>query len=541
MKTIITRILMTIIFLTGCVPVVQSQSCGCTITIDKEGIHDGKVLGVKAGDVVCVKAGKYNRLRFVNFAGTTASPILIKNCGGQVMIEHSEYWSGMEFYNCKCVRASGTGSSSYQYGFKINVLSADPNGVAIGELSTNFELDHIEVMKAGFAGVVAKTDPRCDLSANRGNFTMNDISIHDNYIHDTGGEGFYIGHSFYSGFTATDANCKGTVLYPHDIHKLRVYNNITDRTGCEGIQVGCATNDVEIYNNRVSNYGMSPFALYQNNGIQLSEGTTGKLYNNFIINGTDTAVNRSTAAGIIMFPYGGNYIYNNVVVNFMTSGIMVDNRAGTIKNSLIFIGNNTFVTKNNVNSEGLRIYSELTNNKVYNNVFAGSQYDVKYLTSTVLAEEKNNLHYPLIKDAKFVDVMKNNYQLTSSSPCVDAGLSTSAWGVTSDYLQQKRPTGKAYDVGAYEYTVVAGVDDVQQGGIHVYPNPATDFLMVDLSGVSEADDYQIGIYDLYGRKVFEQQLHDVITSVSIAHLPAQFYVLKCCSKKGCDHFSLIKR
>jgi len=541
MKNLRTIIIIFNLFLFGMIMPAKSQSCGCTITIDKEGIHDGKALGVKPGYVVCVKAGKYNHLRFVNFTGTTLKPIVIKNCGGQVYIEHNDYWNGLEFFNCKCVKATGTGSTNFKYGFKINVLSPDPNGVAIGELSTNFELDHIEVMKAGFAGVIAKTDPRCDLTANRPNFAMNDVSIHDNYIHGTGGEGFYIGHSFYSGFTARDANCKGTVLYPHEIHKLRVYNNITDHTGCEGIQVGCATNDVEIYNNRVSNYGMSPFALYQNNGIQLSEGTTGKLYNNFIINGTDTAVNRSTAAGIIMFPYGGNYVYNNVVVNFMTSGIMVDNRAGTVKNSLIFIGNNTFVTKNNVNSEGLRIYSELTNNKVYNNVFAGSEFDIKYLTSKVLADEKNNFYTPNIKDAKFVDVLKNNYQLSPSSPCVDAGLNTSQWGVITDYLKLKRPTRKAYDIGAYECPVATSFEDSKEEGIRIYPNPTSEFLTIDLGNLTETDGFQIGIFDLYGRKVYQHQLSDKITSISVENLPSQLYVLKCFSKKEYYHFSFIKR
>jgi hypothetical protein len=64
---------------------------------------------------------------------------------------------------------------------------------------------------------------------------MSNVKFHDNYVHHTGSEGFYIGNSFYAGETK---EC-GT-LYPHDIVNLEVYDNYTAHTGAEGIQVGSA-------------------------------------------------------------------------------------------------------------------------------------------------------------------------------------------------------------------------------------------------------------------------------------------------------------
>ncbi len=100
---------------------------------------------------------------------------------------------------------SGKGDATYTYGIKlINSNASNGMGVTVGDLSSDCELEHIEVAKAGFAGMMVKTDPGCDPATWRDNFAMYKVKIHDNYIHDTGGEGLYIGNSFYgSGMTVT--------------------------------------------------------------------------------------------------------------------------------------------------------------------------------------------------------------------------------------------------------------------------------------------------------------------------------------------------
>jgi hypothetical protein len=51
-------------------------------------------------------------------------------------------------------------------------------------------------------------------------------------------------------------------------------------------------------------------------------------------------------------------------------------------------------------------------------------------------------------DPKFVDATNSNFHLQSASPAIDKGSST---GNSRDREQVARPTGAAYDIGAYEY------------------------------------------------------------------------------------------
>ncbi len=98
--------------------------------------------------------------------------------------------------NSKYFRITGSGDSAHRYG--IILKGASTMGLNLGLLSTNFEVDRLEIADIGFAGIMAKTDPKCGKPYGRDKFTMREIKIHDNYIHDTQGEGLYIGNSFYS-------------------------------------------------------------------------------------------------------------------------------------------------------------------------------------------------------------------------------------------------------------------------------------------------------------------------------------------------------
>src|SRR5690606_37994072 len=111
------------------------------------------------------------------------------------------------------------------------------------------------------------------------NFLMEEVYLHHNYIHDTGGEGIYAGHSWFNGF---ETNCG--VKYPHEIHNIAIHDNIVKNAGWEAIQLGCATEGASIHNNYVENYG-TVNKRSQNNGIQLSAGTDGLCYNNVIRKG----------------------------------------------------------------------------------------------------------------------------------------------------------------------------------------------------------------------------------------------------------------
>src|SRR5690606_12705998 len=63
-------------------------------------ITDGNQLGIKPGDVVCLKAGLQDRAIFRNIQGTPENPVIIRNCDGVASI-YSTTGFGLKFEHCK--------------------------------------------------------------------------------------------------------------------------------------------------------------------------------------------------------------------------------------------------------------------------------------------------------------------------------------------------------------------------------------------------------------------------------------------------------
>ncbi|PTB88624.1 hypothetical protein C9994_17680, partial [Marivirga lumbricoides] len=177
------------------------------------------------------------------------------------------------------------------------------------------------------------------------------------------------------------------------------------------MQVGCAIQGAEIYNNDIRNYGVDDKAV-QNNGIQIGEGTGGLCYNNRIINGTGT--------GIIVLGYGDNILFNNVIVGAGKNGIYCDKRF-TPGTGFKFI-NNTII---NPRLDGINVNAQGLQNKVFNNLIVNpGNYDkyeadntfkngdyafVNFGSST---ESSNNYFEKDINKVGFIDP-KSNFDLLS--------------------------------------------------------------------------------------------------------------------------------
>jgi len=486
---------------------VSAQNCNCkyTITANQTNV-DASNLNIQPGDTVCIQASSKRCLRLVNFHGSPEKYIVFKNCGGAVVIQNTDMNYGIAIHNSSYFRFTGSGCSDIKYGIKIMGTKDGASGMGIGEFSTNFEIDHIEIANTGFAGIFSKTDPKCDLSSNRGNFTQYQSVYHDNYIHNTGGEGMYIGHSFYSGYTST---CDGvsTVLYPHELKGVRVYNNIVDSAHWDGIQVGCATEDCEIYNNTVTHFGVSG-TYAQGNGIQIGTGTTGKCYNNYIENGS--------GSGIIIFGSGNNDIYNNVIVNAgynyypadstkRVHGIFCDDRA-TIPGSSFNFYNNTIVTPK---TDGIRFTSTVSrNNKFFNNVVlkpgslrSYSKYSKEnpYINigskAGVDAVVSHNYLDKDLMNIKFVDPQNGNYRLSATSPAIDAGMDLLLYGINYDFDNHPRPSGNGFDAGAFEFQSDSVTSEVPVASLLMMSNLAststeqTDDTTSELESLTEFNVY----------------------------------------------------
>jgi hypothetical protein len=412
-----------------------SQNCNCDYTIKLSDTWvDASRAGIKPGSTVCVEAGRRSSLKIFNLNGTAASPIKIINCGGQVVIGNNNFAYAFSIENSSFFKLSGTGSSSHKYGFKIDETAPQSSGLSFTAKTTEFEVEFVEITNTGFAGIISKTDPGCSGDANRGSFTQRNTIFHDIFIHDTKGEGIYIGHSSYNGVTR---NCNGQQvrIFPHDIEGAKVYNNIVRNTGWDGIQVGCATKGTEIWGNVVENFG-SGRVYGQMSGIQISTGTSAKVYNNIIRNGT--------GAGIFSNGIGENLYYNNIITDVGLDGIFCDDRTTNTTARFQFV-NNTIVRPG---FNGIRVYSRLSKgNRGINNIIIAPKNKYVDKFPDVDWQETTNLYADRVETAKFVNAGAQDFRLQDGSPAIAAGMDVSSIGVLFDFNKLSR-TGKKYDKGA---------------------------------------------------------------------------------------------
>jgi hypothetical protein len=387
-----------------------------------------------AGATILIPAGTRGALLLKNLHGTTARPITIINQGKVVIKADLSAGYAFKTQNCQFFKILGNRTNGIPYG--LEVIGGNI-GVTIDDLSSDVEISNVEVHGQGFAGIMAKTDPSCDVATWRGHFTMRNVIFHDNYVHNTGGEGFYVGNSFYA--DGRSLSC-GTVM-PHDLINVRIYNNRTTATGCEGIQVGGAISQCEIFNNQVTSPGLTPFANAQDNGIQIGEGTGGKCYNNVIRN--------APGNGIIVLGLGDNLVYNNIIINSGAHGIFADSRF-TPGHNFKFI-NNTIIEPA---GDGIKLNSEtIKMNTVINNVIIkpGSGIGIHKISNDVKLTAIGNYIGNDINLCKFVNVSEGNFHLLSSSPLINRGANVSTYGINLDYYSRPRPYAKKFDIGATEY------------------------------------------------------------------------------------------
>jgi hypothetical protein len=412
---------------------IDCSSCTYVVPLGKYTV-DGLAIGIKPGDVICLNAAlNYHYLAFKNINGESGNDITIINCGGTVVMHTPDKPYVIKIYNSKNFRFSG-GNVSKTYGIKLS--GASGNGLVLGPFATNFKVNNVEIHDVGFAGIMAKTDPTCDDATTRGNFTMRNVYINSNYIHDTHGEGMYIGHSSYGG--VNNATCG--LRLPHLIENIRVYKNLVRRSGWDAIQVSCASKDAFIYQNTIEDFSTANKDA-QRSGICIGGGTGGVCYANLI--------NKGNGPGMSVFGLANNLIHDNIIISPSTSGIFCDERTEPGP-GYRFI-HNTII---NPGTEGLRLYAELVpDNVLANNIIVNpgtpGAYVVKYKAAPL--QLLNNHFTANISDVKFVNPGALNYRLSSLSPLIDKGYDVTSYNILTDFYGAARRKGITYDIGAAEY------------------------------------------------------------------------------------------
>jgi len=395
------------------------------------------------GDTLIIASGNKSYIYLMNFTGNSTAPIVVINQGGIVTIGRNCNY-GIKIGGCRYIKFTGTGTTA-TYGFQ--VLQTNGDGISIGDLSSDIEVNHISVDSCGIRGIVAKTDPACGGYAYRKNFTQYNTIIHDLFIQNTSTEGMYIGSSFYSGETLT-CNGNDSLILPSILNGCQIYNNIVRYAGYDGIQIACALN-LSVHDNLVQ-YDSQSGVYAQMTGILLGGGDQGACYNNYIEYGKGD--------GIDNLGLGGSEIYNNVIAypgynyypgnqSYPKYGIYT-NDCTSIQGSEFDLMFNTIISPK---TDGIMFSSQkatasvIEDNAIINPGIAGN-YIVNNGYSGITI--RNNYTSATIAPAMFTDT---TYKTNPGSPLTDAGYPETR-AITLDKFGNARWQGPAPDIGVYEST-----------------------------------------------------------------------------------------
>ncbi|TAI49773.1 T9SS type A sorting domain-containing protein [Flagellimonas allohymeniacidonis] len=560
----------------------RGQSCNCDITLS--GLSTTTLnlvwasqISYSPGDTICIPAGNYAGIRFYDFEGTASNPVVFKNCGGQVTLNETAY-SALEFKNSKYIHLTGTGHTSTTYGIKITGTGSWSMGVVLSALSTDIEVDHIEVASAGFAGFMAKTDPDCNNSATwRSNgFVMKNLNIHHNYFHDTGGEGIYMG--FTIGYKLDGGrNCGGTSVYGHWLENVDVHHNIVENTGWDAIQVNLAHLNAKVRDNVIKNYGTEgrwgqAFALSLGGGAY-------EVYNNYMENGP---LEKGWGMQIINGE-SGTKVFNNVFVKPKMHGVFLHHRHEFIDpNEGYYIANNTIIEPEragvhynttvlhpidpaDLHRNQSEVPSYFVNNLVVDpgydfeggNTWKQNQesyfdFNERETRDSLLTNIYTNIMTRQIDTLGLTDVANNDYSPSSlSSAVVDVGSDLTSWGMTFDMNDASRPSATTFDIGAFEYQSsgtsllarLPDTDDLYDVSLTeeiktvFYPNPTYSTFRLENANY---DEVTLQLVSMDGRIVFSDS-YQIGEPFNVEEFTAGLYFLRLVTADKVETHRLIIR
>lgn len=276
---------------------------------------DAHAAGVSPGDVIMIEAGSRGALRIEGLRGNQRRPVLVRP-GGETVIDGGQEAYAIAFFDSEHFHFTGLVDETQTEIPKLR-LEGGQNTVTVAGFSSDAELSHLDVRGSGFSGIMIKQDPTDNPATWRETFVMRNLTVRDCVVTRTKGEGLYLGNSFYASGRPDGAGGK---RWPHAIEGVRVFRNHTFDTGCEGIQVGSATKACEIFENTVEKFGQRPFGPWQDNGVQIGEGSGGVVRDNVIRDGPGN--------GIIVLGLGDNVIADNRIERVGRSGIDCQSRSG---------------------------------------------------------------------------------------------------------------------------------------------------------------------------------------------------------------------
>ena len=386
------------------------------------------------------------RLEITRLKGTEQNPIIITIDESTPLLFGSESYYGIIIRECEHVIFDGRGYQNLERGIHIyrnpNLSQSNQNTLnrplticlQVSDFTTNFEAFGFEFYDCTFTAIMAKTDPRTNdpntwrptVEGGQG-FNMMNCKFHNNYIHDVGGEGYYLG--YFDGGTLVRTNDQGQeVSYrAHANIDWRVYRNRFERCGLDGLQFNGGYDSVIAHNVLIDSGIGGDFG--QSTGMSLS--LSGRINNN-VINGVGSA-------GIQVGPTGPLDIYNNMIFGLKDGtrvlyllgfqGTSPETNVGypfapTFKNQIpVNIYNNNLIAtgkgqiqgaQNVVQYEGI-VYRNNILSYIGNRFIGGLAEETNAL---ILANSSDNVNLTDLtrEETKIASVQNGNFNLAYDSP-----------------------------------------------------------------------------------------------------------------------------
>src|SRR5215472_13970161 len=241
-----------------------------------------------------------------------------------------------------------------------------------------------------------------------GSTTGTSLKLYQGVLFEEGSSGIDFGWNEIAGVRSCRAlqfSSDTTALFNITVRSNQIHDSRCDGINFANVDPGLGA--VKAYNNVIYHSGTGPAP----NGIE-----------------SNYACINVGAAGTAAVQLLDNTLYDCGSRANGNSGALSASGAVTVTNNIVYaLTGETYLAPNSLT----------THFQGSNNLFYGAGASPAFSTASVHA------------GAKFVDAANANFQLQSISPAIDHGANT---GINRDIVQAPRPSGAAYDIGAYEYS-----------------------------------------------------------------------------------------
>lgn len=305
------------------------------------------------------------------------------------------------------------------------------------------------------------------------------------------------------------------------VHDCEFYNNSGHYGTALDMHVGelsLSASGPQVYNNYIhGNHGSTLYLGWE--GV-------GRLHDNVIVNNDGYSPVLGTTA-----PNYSHY-YNNTIVNNQSEGFLNGRGSGIWTNGQQKIYNNivygndeyTFLPQNMPQIHFERMDPTHPDPTIFSNCVSrpdGNEGSVYEDPQFVQPTEGIGSEYDHSTTA-------NHWALLENSPCLNVGATNmSQYYPATDFAGNPRVINGRIDLGALEAPDWDAIDEEADQNC-VYPNPGKDVLNIE---VRDAVD-RVEVYDLTGRKVFENKILGNQIAVNTEAWPSGIYFWKVYSTSG---------